>query len=237
MNPVDQKDDVHQHSGWLIPAALVFVIMLLSGLFLGWYLRPGPPVGAAPTQQSAPVSVTVRGSRFLIPANYIQNAGARAGGEQDSVSLAALFPSWRGYSDSDARLFAGNAPDSPVVRLSLRGDDNPLDAGARLTRIYRPYVSDAKGTPDAFGLTRYDFTRDSGYARDELFAGQNSKELVLCERASAELPSPNCLAPGLPLDKGVTLSYRFKRSYLSRWREVSDGADSLIARFRTKPSG
>jgi hypothetical protein len=59
----------------------------------------------------------------------------------------------------------------------------------------------------------------------------------LCELASAELPSPNCLVPGLPLDKGVTLSYRFKRAYLSRWREVSDGADTLIARFRTKPAG
>src|SRR5476651_126722 len=45
----DEKEDVHQHSGWLIPLAVAFAILLLSGLFLGWYLRPGPrPQSGAP---------------------------------------------------------------------------------------------------------------------------------------------------------------------------------------------
>jgi hypothetical protein len=239
MSPARQREDVHQHSGWLIPAGFFFVIMLLSGLFLGWYLRPGPKLAAVPTDQSQMVALTVRGAAFTIPANYIQNSAARTGGEQASVSLAALFPSWHGYSDAEARAFMGNAPDSPVVRLLLRADTNPLDAQARLTRIYRPYLLDSNGTPGPFGLTQYGFAKDSGYEQHDLFAGHNGKELVLllCEQTAAELPSPNCLVPGQPLDKGVTLTYRFKRSYLSRWREVSDGADALIARFRPKPAG
>jgi hypothetical protein len=234
MSPAQPSEEIHQHSGWLIPAGFAFVIMLLSGLFLGWYLRPGPKVAAAPTDQSDSIAVTVNGTAFTIPANYIQNSTARAGGAQDSVSLAALFPSWHGYSDAEAKAFAGNAPDSPVVRLLLRADASPLDARARLARIYRPYIPDPSGTPGAFGLIQYSFTRDSGYERDELFAGQNGKALVLllCERSAPDLPSPNCLAPGTPLGKGVTLTYRFKRAYLSRWREMSDGADSLMARFQ-----
>ncbi|HMH64270.1 MAG TPA: hypothetical protein VK515_01710, partial [Rhizomicrobium sp.] len=158
----------------------------------------------------------------------------RAGGELDSLALAALFGSWRGYSDAEARLFTGNAPDSPVIRLLLRGDPNDLDERARLERIYMPYITDRKGGAGPFGLTQYGFARDSGYERDDLFAGESAKGLVLllCERASAELPSPNCLAIDRPLAKNLSFSYRFKRAYLAHWLEVSAGVDMLIAKFR-----
>jgi hypothetical protein len=236
MSHVDQKEDVHQHSGWLIPAVFLFAILLLSGLFLGWYLRPGPRVPAAPTDQDTPVSLILGGQAFAVPANYIQNTSARSGGTQTSVSLAALFPSWHGYSDTEARAFTGNAPDSPVVRLSLRGDAGPLDAGARLARIYQPYITDAKGQAGPFGLTQYGFAKNSGYEHQDLFAGEDKGKLLLflCEQPAAELPSPNCLATDQPLGKSVSLSYRFKRAYLSRWRELSGGVSALMARFETK---
>jgi hypothetical protein len=150
-----------------------------------------------------------------------------------------LFPSWQGYSQGQARLFTGNAPDSPVIRLSLRGDANYLDQRARLDRIYMPYIRDPKGSTGPFGLTQYGFASNTGYERDDLFVGQNDKGLVLllCERASAELPSPNCLAIDRPLAKNLSFSYRFKRAYLARWREMSAGVNSLIARFEVKRGG
>jgi hypothetical protein len=239
MSHVDQKEDIHQHSGWLIPAIFLFAILLLSGLFLGWYLRPGPKVAAAPTGQSTLVDLTVRGQAFNIPANYIQNSAARAGGEQNTVTLAALFPSWHGYSDAEARLFAGNAPDSPVVRLSLHGDAGPMNAAARLARIYQPYIPDPKGTPGPFGLTQYGFARDSGYGHQDLFAGSDHGKLYLflCEQPAPELPSPNCLATDQPLGKSASLSWRFKRAYLARWRELSRGVGGLMARFQTRHAG
>src|SRR3954471_23498006 len=98
-----EKEDVQQHSGWLIPAAFLFAVMLLSGLLLGWYLRPGPKAPVALTGQSDLVPVTVAGLSLEVPANYIQNAAARAGGKQDSLALAALFPSWQGYSPEMVR--------------------------------------------------------------------------------------------------------------------------------------
>ena len=95
--------------------------------------------------------------RFLdVFSRYIDSGFGLLGGEVAflastlvviDVTLAALFPSWRGYSDADARLFAGNAPDSPVVRITLRADNSRLDAAARLARIYKPYVTDAAGAP------------------------------------------------------------------------------------------
>lgn len=234
MSGTGDSEEIHRHSGWLIPAGFFLVILLLSGLFLGWYLRPGPKAPAAPTGRSTMVQVSVRGTAFTIPANYMESSAARAGGELDSLVLSVLFPSWRGYSDGDARLFTGNAPDSPVIRLSLRGDPNNLDEEARLQRIYMPYIANRKGAAGPFGLTQYRFARDSGYERNDLFAGQGGKGLVLllCERVSAELPSPNCLAIDRPLATNLSFSYRFKRAYLARWQELSAGVDVLITKFR-----
>ncbi|HYS45952.1 MAG TPA: hypothetical protein VEM35_05915, partial [Rhizomicrobium sp.] len=205
----------------------------LSSLLLGWYLRPGPKSGAAPTGQSTLVKISLHGIALAIPANYIESSTARAGGEMDGITLAMLFPSWRGYSDADARLFGGNAPDSPVLRLSLRGDPNSMDAGGRLERIYMPHIANPGGEKAPFGLTRYGFARDSGYEDNDLFAGETEKGLLLllCERAGGEFSSPNCLAVDRPLGRNLIFSYRFKRAYLARWREIFAGVDSLIARF------
>jgi hypothetical protein len=227
------RDEMHGHSGWLIPFAFVSAILLLSGLFLGWYLRPGPRP-AALTGNSELVHLTVRGAAFAIPANYIENAAARSGGEQDSLALAVLFPSWRGYSDADARLFQGNAPDSPVIHLALRRDANNLDAAARLKRIYMPYIENQAAGP--FGLTQYRFRADSGYEQNDLFAGDGAGGLLLllCERAASELPSPNCVAVDRPLARTLSVSWRFKRAYLARWREMAGGVDALVSKFREK---
>jgi hypothetical protein len=235
MSQADEREAIRQHSGWLIPVLFFFVILLLSGLFLGWDLRPGPRPASSPTGQSTLVRLSIRGVGFAIPANYIPNSAGRAGGERESVALAALFPSWQGYSQAQAGLFAGNAPDRPVIRLLLHGDADPLTPAARLNRIYRPYIQEPMGMRALFGLTRYSFAPQSGYEHNELFAGQDNKGLVLflCEQPSAELPSPNCLAPDRPLKGAVSYSYRFKRAYLARWRDLSAGADRLVRRFES----
>jgi hypothetical protein len=234
MSTTGHREEMHRHSGWWIPGALLFVLVLLSGLLLGWYLRPGPRSQTAPTAQSGPVRLSLHGIAFAIPANYIENAQARTGGERDAVTLVMLFPSWRGFSQDQARLFVGNAPDSPLVRLSLHGDPNSLDAQERLNRLYQPNVSKSEQAP--FGLTRYVFVADSAYGANELYAGGSDKGLILflCERASLEFSSPNCAAIDRPLAPGLSYSYRFKRAYLARWREVFAGVDQLIVKFRQR---
>jgi hypothetical protein len=229
-----EKEEIHQHSGWLVPAAFLFAVTLLSGLLLSWYLRPGPKAPPRLTGQSDLVPVMLNGLSLEVPANYIQNPAARTGGEQDSLALAALFPSWQGYSDSQARRFQGNAPDSQVVRILLRRDDKVLDAATRLARIYQPYLTTQDGVEGPFALRQYGFAANSGYEKNDLFAGKGAKGpiLLLCEQPGPDLPSPNCQATDRPLADGVSYSFRFKRAYLSRWRELSDGVDALIARFR-----
>jgi len=231
MSSQGRREEIHRHSGWLIPLAFAAAILLLCALFLGWYLRPGPH-GAAPTGRSGIVRLSVAGRPLAIPANYIVNPAARTGGDQAQLTIAALFPYWTGYSDADARLFAGNAPDSPLVRITLRGDTGRLPNRDRLERIYKPNVTGAAGTATPFGLIQYAFRKDSGYERNDLFVGnKNGLVLLLCERAGPYLTSPNCLVADQPLGRGLSMSYRFKRAYLAHWQEIADGVNGLVGRF------
>ena len=229
-----KPEEIHQHPGWLIPLGFLVVIVLLSGLFLLYDLRPGPGPRGGRSGDAEPVALSVRGLKLAVPANYLDNSDSRANTERDVLTLSALLPDMRGYSPEDARLFIGNAPDSPVVRLIFKGDENDLDAAARLDRIYRPYLQAPQGSPGDFGLTQYAFRPDSGYARQDLFAGSEGGRLVLflCERAGPDLPSPNCQMTGRPLARNLSFSYRFKRAYLGRWREIAPGIDGLLARFQ-----
>jgi len=234
MSSPGRREEIHRHSGWLIPGALFFATLLLSSLLLGWYLRPGPRFQMAPTARSSLVELRLRDTGFAVPANYIENAKARAGGDMEALTLVALFPSWQGYSEDQARLFASNAADSPLIRLSLRGDTNGLTMRQRLERIYGPSLAGTKGEEGPFGLTHHAFVPDSGYGDDDLFAGEDRNQLMLflCQRASVQFPSPNCLAIDRRLTPDLSYSYRFKRAYLGRWREIATGVDQLIGRFR-----
>ena len=227
-------DDVHQHSGWWFPAAILLAIAVLSGAFLLYDLRPGmAPKGVGRTDDMAPVRLDVGALSLTVPANYLDNRTARDGGAQTAVTLSALLPDMRGYSAADARLFQGNPPDSPLVRLFLRTDEKEMGAAERLQRVYGPYLGDANGKPGGFGLTQYAFRPDSPFGRFDLFAGAEGGRMLLfvCERADVELASPGCLVTGQTVAPNVGFSWRFKRAYLARWQEIAGGVARLMARF------
>jgi len=235
----DTDDDVKQRSGWLIPIAVFIVTAGLSALFLLYYLVPAPTSfieeHAAPTSRTDPVALTINGSKFSIPANYIMFARARQGGALKEVQLFTAFPDFSGYSDWHSSSFSGNAADSPVIFILLREEQFKISEAERLQRIYMTYVADPAGKPGPFGLTQYVFRDDSGYHGEDLFVGQqNGKPVVLrCVRFSPQVPSPSCLRDARATG-GVTVSYRFKRANLGRWQEITQGVDKLVASFRVK---
>ncbi|HJR57165.1 MAG TPA: hypothetical protein VJ798_11340 [Rhizomicrobium sp.] len=230
----NRPEEIHQHSGWLIPLAFLGVILVLSALFLLYDLRPAPGPRAGRTADEAPVALTVGNLRLTVPANYLDSRAARAGGEQEALMLSALLPDMRGYSSADAKLFAGNPPDSPLVHLQFKGGESDLEATERLARVYRPYLAAPTGKEGDFGLVTYGFRADSAYGRHDLFAGEAAGRqlLFLCERANPELPSPNCLVTGHTIASHVSFSWRFKRAYLARWREIATGVDGMLTRFQ-----
>ena len=232
---VADEGEIHQHSGWLIPLAVMVVVALLCAALLLYYMRPfALSRNAAPFRDNrangVAIPVNLAGLALSIPRRYIEPGAARGG--KNMVALVAALPDLRGFSEDDAQLFADNAPDSPLVHLLIRADRGSLDASQRLQRIYMPYIANSAGEKGPFGLTHYVFRPGSGYARDDLYAGDRGDLLLLCEKPAQDLPSPNCLAIDQPIAHGVSLSYRFKRTQLSSWREIDDGATRLVAKFR-----
>ncbi|HEY8948925.1 MAG TPA: hypothetical protein VIM56_08595 [Rhizomicrobium sp.] len=235
----DTDQDVKQRSGWLIPIAVFVVTAGLSALFLLYYLVPAPTSfieeHVAPTSRTDPVAITINGTKFSIPANYIMFARARQGGALKEAQLFTALPDFQGYSEWHASSFSGNAADSPVIFLLLREEQFKISEAERLQRIYMTYVTDPAGKPGPFGLIQYVFRDDSGYHGEDLFVGQmDGKPVVLrCVRFSQQVPSPSCLRDQR-IGSGVTLSYRFKRANLGRWQEIAQGVDKLIVSFRVK---
>jgi hypothetical protein len=233
----DYEGTVKQRSGWLIPIAVFVVTAALSALFLLYYLAP-PPTSfieqhPSPTSRTDPVSVSVNGTPFVIPANYTIYSGARSGGARKDLSLWAIFPSFHGYTDWESSTFAGNSAVSPVIYMLIREDRYNINEVARLKRIYLVDVTDPAGQQGPFGLTQYTFRDDSGYRNEDLFVGQSDKGPVVlrCVRLSQEVPSPSCLRDER-IGKNIALSYRFKRTHLADWRDIVGGVDTLIASFR-----
>jgi hypothetical protein len=233
---VSEEGEIHQHSGWLIPLTVMAVIVLLCAALLIYYLRPFAlgRNGTAPFRDSrassAIVPLSVGGLSLRVPLRYIESSGARTAGPKAMVTLATALPDMRGYSEDEAQLFAGNAPDSPVVHLLIGAARNRLGTQDRLQRIYMPYIANPMGDAGPFGLSHYTFRLHTGYGRDDLYAGDGL--LLLCERPAQDLPSPNCLAIDRPIAPGVSLSYRFKLAQLSSWRTINAGVDRLVADFR-----
>lgn len=225
-----------QRSSWLAPAISFFVAACLSAAVLAYYFAPGPPgLGGelpAPTDATRAVEITIGSARFRIPANYILLASARRGGELGEVALAARLPQLDGYSLSLAKDFAGNDADSPIVHLRMRGGRAPLPEAERLERIYLLQIDNAQGEPQTEGLTRYSFRLESGYRAQELFTGliDGQRIAVLCDRAAADTPSPNCLRD-TPYGETLGLAYRFKRAHLAQWREIDAAVRRLIGGF------
>jgi hypothetical protein len=234
----DTETGVRQRSGWLIPLGVFLVTAALSAMFLLFYLAPGPTSfieeHPAPTSRTDPVSVTVDGASFIIPANYFIYRSARQGGAHKEVALFTTLPNFRGYSDWYSQDFTDNTADSPLVNLLIREEELNLGEAERLQRIYLNYVVDPKGKPGPFGLTKFTFRDDSGYRGEDLLVGHLDRHLVVlrCVRLTEKVPSPSCLRD-VRLARGVALSYRFKRAHLVHWQDIASGVEALVRSFRT----
>ncbi len=236
------QETVHQRSGWLLPLAVFVVTALISGAVLYYYLGPRPSGFVrdtpSPTASTDLVQLSVNGTAFSIPANYLVYRRGQDGGVQNDISLYALWPGWKGFQPAQAQLFASNAPEARTIYMLLRIDRLNLTEEDRLERIYMGYFSNRLGVPGPYGLVQYSFTDDSGYKGEDLFVGETAQGIAVfrCVKFTADVPSPSCLRD-MPLVPGVALSYRFKRAHLAQWQDISAGVQKLVQDFlATEPA-
>lgn len=235
----DYSVEAKERSGWLIPLGVFFVTACLSALVLAYYLAPGPATLGqelpSPTDATRRIALSVGALRFHIPANYLPYASTRNAGTQQEVTLAAILPELSGFSLGVAGEFEANAPDSPVIYLTLKSGRIPLPEPERFARIYMPQVQDEYGQEGPYGLRVYEFRADSGYHNQNLFLSQAdaASAAIICDKLDPNTPSPNCLRD-FPLGGGLGVSYRFKRARLAAWRQIDKDVRTLIAGFADK---
>ena len=128
-----------------------------------------------------------------------------------------------------------NAPDSPLIYVTLKSGRLPLPERERFGRIYMPQVQDEYGREGPYGLRVYEFRADSGYHNQNLFLSpvDAGSAAILCDKPGPNTPSPNCLRD-FPLSGGLGVSYRFKRARLAAWRQIDKDVRTLIAGFADK---
>jgi hypothetical protein len=236
----DDDETIRKRSAWLIPLGVFLVTFALSALFLLIYLAPNAPglfeEQVSPTSRSDIITLKVSGHRLYIPANYLEYESARQGGDRREIALYALPPEMSGWSNWEAQSFTDNSAASPVVEMRIRQDNLNLSEADRFQRVYMGYILNPRGREGPFGLRQYAFRGDSGYHNEDLFVGESDTGLLLmrCVRRGPDVTSPNCVRD-MPVARGVSLFYRFKRAHLAKWREIGKGVDKLIAMFDKAP--
>jgi hypothetical protein len=240
MNEDDEDEVFQKRSAWLLPAGVALVVVALSAVLMLYYLVPSGPnlfqEQVAPTSDGNIVALSLNGHTFYVPANYLEYKSTRRGGAMREIAAFALLPGFDGWSNWQSGAFADNGADSNVIYLTLNVDRNNFDEAEKLKRVYLGYVKNPAGTPGPYGLTAYEFRSGLGYYDEDLYVGETeSGPMILrCVRKSTEVPSPNCLRDKLVV-RGISMSVRFKRTHLPKWREIGAGTDKLLAEFERPP--
>jgi hypothetical protein len=117
---------------------------------------------------------------------------------------------------------------APIDRifLSIAAHHDTLAPDARLRTIYSRYLEqESKPGPDE--LTIRAFRESTPYAGEDLFFANTPRLDARCTRDTR--------TPGMCLSErridGADLTFRFPRSWLSRWRDVTEAMDRLAVQL------
>jgi hypothetical protein len=232
----NRSDDelVRERPAWIIPLLVLVGVLIFSGAFLYYYFGPTPAeiLGQDPRASAAEakIEVIVGNTRFLIPEHYTRYPSQRAGGRQQAMDMHALLPDLAPWSPDRQDEFSDNSVRSEVIYFSLREKATPLNSARRFKTIYSKYLAAGEPQPGPDGLELYSFNEKSGYAGQDILVGKDSEDrmtLLLCDRRSALVESPNC-SRSLLLGPNLELDYRYKREHLDDWRAIDDAVTSLV---------
>ncbi|MEM6851213.1 MAG: hypothetical protein AAF527_05775 [Pseudomonadota bacterium] len=241
-------DEVQEESSWAYPLAVLLATLVLSGVFLYYYLGPGLDDIAGdtpkPTISDEPVLITVGDETFQIPVNHTVYPRARRDGPRESVSLYALWPNLSPYTPARRLDFIENAPDTRRIDIVIERNKALLTEAQRFEKILLPLTVDPEGQPTPFGLTSYSFrdrrpdTPLNGYRNEDLYVDKREDDEVVvirCLQLGPDMQSPFCRRD-FALTDGVSVSYLFKRVYLPQWRGIDEAVQTFVGELRTEPA-
>jgi hypothetical protein len=210
------------------PLALFAAVVVMAGVYVAYVLWPRWP--EAQVAIDAPLlPITIAGATFSIEPAAIRATVQRRAGAQQRVDLDYLWPSLK-PPDPAARPSMG-APVDPNERLfvTIQSGDGSLPLIERVQTIYSRYlVPQPSAGPD--GLTLRGFRDGTPYQGEELaFESRAPSHFLARCSLTGVVNSGACLLERRIGDADIM--FRFPRDWLTDWRRVAAGIDSLIARL------
>ena len=214
--------------GHVVPIVLGGLATAGAVALVAYLLWPtwGPRGANAPDK----LPVSVGGTLFNLPVNAIRMKIQRHTGPQERIDLDFLYPSLQPPGSPKhvtAETVEAAVQSIDRIFLSLTAHHDALSPEQRTATIYPRYLDPAAASP-ADGLTMRMFRSDTPYGSEDLYSAASPALTARCTRDAA--------TPGMCLSErgvgGADLTFRFPRSWLSRWHEVADAMDRLTAQLR-----
>jgi hypothetical protein len=212
-------------TGPLLLFAAVGAIAVGYVAYVLWPRWPDVPV----TLDAPSLPITVASVTFNIEPAAIRMAVQRKPGTQERVDLSYLWPSLQ--PPDPANKPTVGAPVNPKERLfvTIASGNATLPLMERVETIYPRYLV-AQPTAGPDGLTLRRFRNGTPYQGEEL-AFESAAPAHFLARCSLRgvVNSGGCL-----LERRIgnaDVSIRFPRDWLSDWKSVAAGIDTLIARL------
>jgi hypothetical protein len=236
-------NDPVERPGWLYPL-IVFVVTAAIGAAILWlYIGPGIDdlTGAAvkPTSAAGSARVTIGGTGFSIPENYIRLPSARADGAPAEIELDALLPDFHGFMDGDDEVMKDVSRASPVVSILIRAGAPDMTARERYDRIYARNADPERGQYEFAGFVVTPLSDNSGYAGQQAFSRQAGDEFVviLCGGDDRTNNIGGLCLREMTWNDNLTVIYAFRGGHLQNWPTLDAGVKALIKALEAKPAG
>jgi hypothetical protein len=212
--------------GHVIPILLGCAVTAGAVALVAYLLWPTWGTDAASEPARLPVSVG--NTLFNVPTAAIRMKIQRHAGPQERVDLYFTFPSLE--APEGPRHVSAETVDQAIpidrIFLSIAAHHDVLAPDARLRTIYPRYLEQTS-TPTQEGLTMRTFRAGTPYGNEDLFSSSAPDLNARCTRDAA--------TPGMCLSErrieGADLTFRFPRSWLSRWRDVAGAMERLAAQL------
>src|SRR2546423_1777360 len=217
-------------AGLLFALITLVALIVLAAAFVALVLWPRWP--GAPVSPDAPtLPITVGGVLFNLPPGAIRVPMQRHPGAQERVDLAFLWPSLE-PPDPAARPAPTEAvPPIDRVFITIQPPSIALAPAERVKSIYPRHLAETQfDGPD--GLKVISFRDGTPYQAEDLFFDPAAQPgfVVRCSRPGGAGMPGMCLYERR-ID-GADLTLRFPSDWLTGWRTVNAGIETLLAKLK-----
>ena len=212
----------------MIPIMLAGAVAGCAIALVAYLLWPTWEPDASSDPARLPVSIGA--TLFNVPTTAVRMKIQRHTGPQERVDLSFAFPSLAA-PDAPKHVSAGAVDETAVqpidrIFLSIAAHHDSLAPDTRVRTIYPRYLEQAS-SPGQDGLTMRAFRDGTPYSNEDMFFANTPNLNARCTRDAA--------TPGMCLSErridGADLTFRFPRSWLAQWREVTNAMDRLTVQL------